>query len=71
MKTRVGSTAEAHRLILVLQVILDVAHLMVHSEELFHGYCGALFNPEQDETQTVMNRLTCKWYLVRICLALV
>lgn len=44
MKTRVGSTTVAHRLIFVLQVILDVTHLMVHSEELLHGHCGALLD---------------------------
>lgn len=49
MKTRVGSTAEAHRLVLVLQVILDMPHLMVDSEELFHRHCGALLNPIRDE----------------------
>lgn len=44
VKTRVGSAAEAHRLVLVLQVVLNMSHLMVYSEELFHRDCGALLN---------------------------
>lgn len=49
MKTGVGSTTKAHRLVLVLQVILDVPHLMVYSEELLHCHCGALLDPEERE----------------------
>lgn len=45
MKTGISSTTESHRLVLVLQVILDVPHLMVYSEELLHRHCGALLDP--------------------------
>lgn len=45
MKTRVCPTAVAHRLVFVLQVILDVTHLMMYSEELLHRHCGALLDP--------------------------
>lgn len=44
MKTGVGSATEAHWLVLVLQVILDVAHLVVYGEELLHCHRGALLD---------------------------
>lgn len=44
METRVGSATEAHWLLLVLQVILDVAHLVVYGEELLHCHRGALLD---------------------------
>lgn len=50
VKTGVGSATVAYRLVLVLQVILDVPHLVVHSKELLHRYCGALLDPKEDET---------------------
>lgn len=53
VKTWVGSTTEAHRLVLVLQVILDMSHLMVYSEELLHCYCGALLNSAKNEKSVV------------------
>lgn len=55
VKTRVGSSTVAHRLVLVLQVILDVPHLMVHSEELLHCYCGALLDPNEEEIVTQLD----------------
>jgi len=47
VETGVGSAAEAHRLVLVLQVILDVAHLVVNGKELLHRYCSALLDPKE------------------------
>lgn len=52
MKTRVGSATEAHWLVLVLQVILDVAHLVVHCEELLHRRYGALLDPTKGNRTT-------------------
>lgn len=49
VKTGVGSATIAHRLVLVLQVILDVPHLMVYSKELLHRYCGTLLDPKEYE----------------------
>ena len=45
VEARVGAPSEADGLVLVLQVVLDVAHLVVHGEKLLHGYCGTLFDP--------------------------
>lgn len=50
VETGVGSTTVTHRLVLVLQVILDVTHLMVHSEELLHGHSGALLDSTGGKT---------------------
>lgn len=50
VETGVGSATEAHRLVFVLQVILNVPHLMVYSKELLHIYCRALLDPKEDET---------------------
>lgn len=46
----VSTAAEAYRLFLVLQVIFNMAHLVVHCEKLLHVDCGALFDPECEET---------------------
>lgn len=45
MEARVGSVTEGHRLVLVLQKILDVAHLMVHCDQVIHSHNSALFDP--------------------------
>lgn len=49
MEARVGSPSEADWLVFVLQVVLNMTHLMVHSKELLHGYYGTLLNPVTDE----------------------
>lgn len=45
METRVGPVAEGDRLVLVLQEVLDVAHLMMHCDEVIHVHHGALLDP--------------------------
>lgn len=45
METRVGSITERHRLVFVLQEVLDVAHLMVHRDQVIHRHNSALFDP--------------------------
>lgn len=49
METGVGSSPEADWLVFVLDVILYMTHLMVHSKELLHSYGGTLFNSVRDE----------------------
>lgn len=50
VEARVGPAAEGHGLVLVLQVVLDVAHLMVHCEQLLHGHRRALLDPAVSKT---------------------
>lgn len=45
MEARVGPAAEGDGLVLVLQVVLDVTHLVVHREQLLHGHRRALLDP--------------------------
>lgn len=47
MEARVGPAAEGDGLVLVLQVVLDVAHLVVHCEQLLHGHRCALLDPDK------------------------
>lgn len=64
MKARIGSAPEAHRLVLVLQVVLDVSHLVVHGEELLHRHCGALLDPEE----VILSTVTITQTLRIVCL---
>lgn len=50
METWVSPAAEAIRQFLVLQIVFNMAHLVVHCEKLLHVDCGALFDPECEET---------------------
>lgn len=45
VESRVGSVTEGHRLIFVLQEVLDVAHLVVHRDQVVHSHNSALFDP--------------------------
>lgn len=54
MEARVGSSPEAYWLVFVLQVILYMPHLMVHSKELLHSYCGTLLNPVIEKGDTTL-----------------
>lgn len=45
MESRVGAVAERDGLILILQEVLNVAHLMVHSDEVVQGHHCALLDP--------------------------
>jgi len=45
MEAGVGPAAEGDGLVLVLQVVLHVAHLVVHREQLLHGHRCALLDP--------------------------
>lgn len=60
MESRVGPVTEGHRLIFVLQKVLDVAHLMVHCYQVIHGHNSTLFDPgDTDKTIiTAKNRRT-------------
>lgn len=49
METGVGAAPEADRLVLVLEVILNMTHLMVDGEQLVHGHRGALLNPAENK----------------------
>lgn len=46
----VGSITEGHRLLFVLQEVLDVSHLVVDCDQVVHGHHGALFDPEGTNT---------------------
>lgn len=52
MEARIGSSPEADRLVFILEVILDMAHLMMHGEKLLHSHSGALFDSKQSQKQT-------------------
>lgn len=45
VEARVGTLAQGDRLVLVLQVVLNVAHLMVYCGQLVHGDPCALLDP--------------------------
>ncbi len=45
VESRVGAVAERDVLILILQEVLNVAHLMVHGDEVIHGHHRALLDP--------------------------
>lgn len=45
VEARVGTLAQGDRLVLVLQVVLDMAHLMMHSGKLVHSDPCALLDP--------------------------
>lgn len=45
MEARVGASAQGDMLVLVLQVVLHVAHLVVHGGQLVHGDLRALLDP--------------------------
>lgn len=45
MEARVGALAQGDRLVLVLQVVLDMAHLVVHCGQLVHCDPRALLDP--------------------------
>lgn len=45
MEPRIGPVTERHGLLFVLQEVLDVAHLMVHGDQVVHGDHCALFDP--------------------------
>lgn len=62
VEARVGSVAEGHGLVFVLQEVLDVAHLMVHSDQVIHGHDGALFDPgdiKKDTVRAVLHLKSC------------
>lgn len=66
MEARVGSIAEGHRLVFVLQEVLDVAHLMVHCDQVIHSHDCALFDPgdtneavSKEPASTPSTRLLC------------
>lgn len=50
MEARIGSTTVADRLVFVLKVIFNMAHLVMHGEKLLHGHSGALFDSVRDHT---------------------
>lgn len=45
VEARVGTSPQGDRQVLVLQVVLHVAHLMVHSGQLLHRDPCALLDP--------------------------
>ncbi len=45
VESRVGAVTERDGLILILQEVLNVAHLMVHGDEVVHGHHRALLDP--------------------------
>lgn len=45
VEARVGSLAQGYRLVLVLQIVLHVAHLVVHRGQLVHSDPRALLDP--------------------------
>lgn len=45
VEARVGAVAEGHGLVFVLQEVLDVAHLMVHRDQVVHRHHRALLDP--------------------------
>lgn len=45
MEARVGTLAQGNGLLLVLQVVLHMAHLMVHRGQLVHSDPCALLDP--------------------------
>lgn len=45
MKAGVGSVTEGHGLVFVLQEILNVAHLVVHGDQVIHCDNSALLDP--------------------------
>ena len=47
VKTWIGTVSEDNGQIFVLQVVLNVAHLMVNSEEVHMIYSGTLLDPEK------------------------
>ena len=57
----VGSIAEGHWLVFVLQEVLDVAHLMVHRDQVVHSHNGALFDPgDTSDTISVLLLTSCE-----------
>lgn len=49
VESRVSSVTEGHGLIFVLQEVLDVAHFMVHSDQVIHSHNSALFDPAENK----------------------
>lgn len=45
VEARVGSITEGHRLVFVLQEVLDMTHLMVHCDQVIHSHNSALLDP--------------------------
>lgn len=66
VEARVGSIAEGHGLVFVLQEVLDMAHLMVYGDQVIHGHNGALFDPGDVNKDTVrsvfhLQKVTCNY----------
>ena len=68
VEARVGAVSEGHRLVLVLQEVLDVAHLVVHGDQVVHGYHRALLDPESGSTKkmVVMRIMTIMMMMMMI-----
>lgn len=49
----VGAGAERNGLVFVLQEVLHMAHLMVHSDQVIHSHNGALFYPGNTSRHTI------------------
>lgn len=63
MEPRIGPVTERHGLLFVLQEVLDVAHLMVHGDQVVHGDHCALFDPG-DTGEIKQNKKKLKFYIL-------
>lgn len=54
VEARVGSIAEGHWLVFVLQEVLDMAHLMVHRDQVIHSHNSALLDPGDTNKAIIM-----------------
>lgn len=53
MEARVSSITEGHRLVFVLQEVLNMAHLMMYRDQVIHSDNSALFYPEDTNKGTL------------------